>query len=83
MLLVAWACARSLPEPESEAAQLYVKYCSGSGCHGPIPPGGSNAKYWDIQYGRMLEVMEKSGIALPPPREDAMIRDYLARHALP
>lgn len=82
VLWIAWACGHSLPEPESEAAQLYVAYCSGSGCHGPIPPQGSPPKYWEIQYDRMLLTMQQSQRALPSEEQGRVILDYLQRHAL-
>jgi len=82
VLWIAWACGQSLPEPESEAAQLYVAYCSGSGCHGPIPPQGSPPKYWEVQYERMLLTMQQSARPLPTAEQDAIILDYLRRNAL-
>lgn len=81
-LWIAWACGQSLPEPDSEEAQLYVAYCSGSGCHGPIPPQGSPPRYWEIQYGRMLTLMKQSGRPLPTEAEGDRILGYLQRHAL-
>lgn len=74
-------CAPALPEPESEGGRLYVQYCSGSGCHDPIPPQVDSMGYWNNQYDRMLEIMKDAGWRLPDPREDAVIRAYLEKHA--
>lgn len=79
--LLLTACGAKLPEPESEAAQLYVAYCSGSGCHGAIPPQSDGVRYWETQYGRMIELMRTRGLDLPSAKEDQLIRDYLQRHA--
>ena len=74
-------CARGLPEPESEGAVLYVQFCSGSGCHDPIPPQSGGKGYWRIQYDRMLPIMQKAGWTLPDEEQDRKIREYLARFA--
>lgn len=74
-------CAPGLPEPESEGAQLYVQFCSGEGCHGPIPPQGGGKGYWRNQYDRMLPIMKDAGWVLPDAEQDRKIRDYLARFA--
>jgi hypothetical protein len=79
--VLAAGCGPKLPEPETRAAQLYVKYCSGSGCHGPIPPQRDIARYWDLQTDRMLVLMREQGWALPTPEEDREIRAYLHKHA--
>jgi hypothetical protein len=75
------ACAAELPEPESEAAQLYARYCAGSDCHTPIPPKAMTARLWDMQYTRMVEIMRRSGSPLPSAAEERLILDYLHRHA--
>jgi len=82
LILFTVGCAPSLPEPESEEAQLYVKYCSGSGCHDPIPPQVDSPGYWNNQYDRMIILMRDEGWPLPNPEEDRKIRDYIQRHAL-
>ena len=74
-------CARGLPEPESEGAKLYVQFCSGEGCHGPIPPQSGGKGYWRNQYDRMLPIMRDAGWVLPDPEQDRKIRDYLTRFA--
>lgn len=79
--LVMAGCARGLPEPESEGAQLYVQYCSGQGCHGPIPPQTGGPGYWRNQYTRMLGIMRERGWALPDESQEQKIRDYLERNA--
>ncbi|RKZ10412.1 hypothetical protein DRQ53_11035 [bacterium] len=75
------ACAPGLPEPESESAQLYVQYCSGQGCHGPIPPQGAGKGYWRSQYDRMIDLMIKESWPLPNEKEDLKIRAYLEKYA--
>jgi hypothetical protein len=77
-----WACGPELPEPESKGAKLYVEYCSGSGCHDPIPPQVDSMGYWNNQYDRMLVLMTDQGWKLPSPEEDRIIRAYLEKHAL-
>ena len=82
LFVVVSGCGAELPEPESEEAQLYVKYCSGSGCHDPIPPQVDSMGYWNNQYDRMIILMRDEGWQLPTPEEDRKIRDYIERHAL-
>ncbi len=74
-------CGPELPDPESPAAQLYVNYCSGSGCHDPIPPQIDSPGYWNNQYERMIILMRDRGHRLPSPKEDKMIRAYLEENA--
>jgi hypothetical protein len=74
-------CASGLPEPESDGAKLYVQFCSGAGCHGPIPPQRGGKGYWRNQYDRMLPIMKDAGWVLPDAGEERKIRDYLERHA--
>jgi hypothetical protein len=83
LLVVLAACGAKLPEPESEGAQLYVQYCSGQGCHGPIPPQQDSIGYWNNQYDRMIVLMRTEwGWPLPDAEQDRKIRDYLEKHAL-
>lgn len=81
VLIAAWNCGAKIPEPESREAQLYVAYCSGKGCHDPIPPRRGGKEYWDQQTRRMLELMRKQGRPLPTAEEQAQIDAYLRRHA--
>jgi hypothetical protein len=74
-------CAGGLPEPESEGAKLYVQFCSGEGCHGPIPPQRGGKGYWRNQYDRMLPMMKDAGWVLPDAGQDRKIREYLERNA--
>ena len=79
---VGWvACSRELPEPESRAAKLYTRHCSGEGWHGPISPRRGGKRYWDMQYARMLPLMRKEGWKLPTQAETEEILAYLHRHA--
>jgi hypothetical protein len=75
-------CGGKLPEPESRPAQLYVQYCSGRGCHSPIPPQSDVANKWKLQTDRMLALMRERGAPLPSPEEEQEIREYLRKHAL-
>lgn len=81
LLALLAGCTPKLPEAESEAAQLYVAYCSGSGCHDAIPPQSDGTRYWQMQYVRMIELMQRQGRRLPDEREAELIQDYLARNA--
>jgi hypothetical protein len=79
-LLLAVGCA-SLPEPESEDARLYVRYCSGTGCHGPILPQAGGRKYWDMQTDRMFILMRNANRPLPNEEEKKRILQYLYKYA--
>ena len=79
--LMLYACTRSLPEPESEGAQLYPQYCSGSGCHGPIPPERGGERYWVNQTERMLQIMARASMSLPTAQQKSVILEYLFRNA--
>jgi hypothetical protein len=81
LLGVAVACAPGLPEPESEDAQLYVQFCSGNGCHGPIPPQTDGMGYWNNQYDRMIVLMRDAGTPLPNAEQDRRIRAYIQKYA--
>jgi hypothetical protein len=81
LLLLAFGCGSKLPEPESPPARLYVQYCSGKGCHDPIPPKRGGAQYWELQNKRMLVLMRNQGFPLPSPAEQEEILAYLRRHA--
>ena len=81
---VGWmmACAKaSIPEPESQGAKLYVKYCSAQGCHDPIPPQGSSYPYWKNQYARWSGKLRQSGGAAPTAQEDQVILAWLKKYA--
>ncbi len=78
-LLLVLGCT-SLPEPESEGARLYVQYCSGKSCHGPIMPQAGGRKYWDGQMNRMLDIMRNKNVPLPNAQQKKIILEYLHRH---
>ncbi|MSR83451.1 MAG: hypothetical protein EXS58_11095 [Candidatus Latescibacteria bacterium] len=80
-LLLALSCSSKLPEPESRPAQLYRQYCSGKGCHDPIPPKRGGTQYWELQHKRMLELMRQQGRDLPSLAQQEEILSYLRRHA--
>ena len=81
LAIVLAGCTGELPEPDSEAAKLYVMHCSGANCHSAIPPQRSTYRIWELQYERMIELMRKSGHPLPTQEEDQKILDYLKRYA--
>jgi hypothetical protein len=74
-------CGPELPEPESHSAQLYVQYCSGSGCHSAIPPQRSSFAIWQNQYQRMLGIMTDQGWTLPNASEEKEILEYLRKYS--
>jgi len=81
-LVAVLGCAQQgLPEPESRGAQLYVAYCSGSGCHDPIPPQRDSIGYWNNQYERMIKEFNAPNNLLPSPEEEQEILAYLRKHA--
>ncbi len=81
-LATLFACAKhSIPEPESEGAKLYVQYCSGSGCHDPIPPQQSSFGYWQTQYKRWSDTLRADGVSAPNAAEDEIILAWLKKHA--
>ena len=81
LVVLTVSCGQDLPEPESRGATLYVRYCSGKGCHDPIPPGRAGRRYWDQEFERMLAYMRKQSHPLPSAEEEREIVDYLHRHA--
>ena len=78
-LLSLLGCNASLPEPESPAAQLYQKRCSV--CHRLYAPSLLTAEMWRVMLGRMEIEMQRRGVPLPTPAEQAAILDYLRKHA--
>lgn len=79
--LIVWLGCASLPEPDSPDARLYVRYCSGSGCHDPILPQAGGRRYWDLQVQRMLNVMRENGSPVPTAQQRERIIAYLHKHA--
>lgn len=73
-------CGEELPN-ESRASRLYLRYCSGSGCHAPIRLQWAGKRYWDREYERMIELIRKQVQPLPPPDEEREIISYLCWHA--
>jgi hypothetical protein len=80
---LAGCAAQELPEPESRGAQLYVRYCSGSGCHDPIPPQRDTVGYWENQYERMIKEFNAPNGLMPTPEEGRVVQEYLRKHAAP
>lgn len=79
LVLSAGGCQTSLPEPESQAAQLYRQRCSG--CHRLYTPELLRAEMWKVMLTRME--MEFSRRGLPPldPAEKKTLLNYLQKHS--
>ena len=78
-MLLATACARPLPDPESPGAQVYAAQCGM--CHRAYDPGLMTPAMWEIQVARMDEQRARRGL---PPLADGdrrAILDYLRAHA--
>lgn len=72
-------CNASLPEPESPAARLYQQRCSV--CHRLYAPSLLTSEMWRFMLGRMEMEMQRRGVPLPTPAEQASILEYLQKHA--
>lgn len=72
-------CDASLPEPESPAAQLYRKRCSG--CHRVYAPRVLTAKMWVFMVNRMEQEIQRRGLPPLSPDEKQTILDYLQTHS--
>jgi hypothetical protein len=72
-------CDASLPEPESPAAQLYQKRCSG--CHRLYAPSILTSDMWQFMLNRMDNEMQRRGLSPPTPEERATLLEYLRKHA--
>ena len=72
-----------LPEPNSQAAQLLVRYCVQ--CHDLPPPVLHTSTEWPKVLARMerrMQMMARMGSILnPTDQEQAAILNYLQRHA--
>ncbi len=78
-LLEGIGCSPDLPEPESEAAQLYVRHCSG--CHRLYHPPLLTAEMWDFMLSRMDEEFQRLGRPLLQGQERETVREYLHKHS--
>lgn len=72
-------CIPDLPEPESEAAQLYARRCSG--CHRLYRPQLLTAKMWDFVLSRMDEEFQRLNRPPLQGQERKTVREYLHKHS--
>lgn len=72
-------CASPLPEPESQAAHVYVRECGT--CHPAYPPHLLKAAMWRIQVERMEDIRKRRGLPPLTVVDEQTILDYLTRHA--
>jgi cytochrome c5 len=79
LVVIASACATSLPDPESAGAQLYGSRCSG--CHRVYLPGIMTAAMWTMQVDRMQEEMSRRGVKPLDAAEREIVLGYLRAHA--
>lgn len=72
-------CDASLPEPESPAAQLYQRRCSG--CHRVYAPSVLTSEMWKFMVARMEQEIQRR--SLPPLSTDERqsLLDYLQKHS--
>ncbi|MBE0591771.1 MAG: hypothetical protein IH616_05150 [Gemmatimonadales bacterium] len=82
--LPAGTAPAELPDPGSDGAQTYEKYCSA--CHGIPTPSSHSATDWPVVLRRMWLRTEglPAGYTVPVPdaRERVLILDYVLGHAL-
>lgn len=82
--LPAGTAAADLPDPGSEGAQTYEKYCSA--CHGLPNPSTHSATDWPVVLRRMWLRTEGLPAAytvpVPDARERVVILDYVLGHAM-
>ena len=74
------ACNATLPEPESEGAQLYAARCAG-GCHRLYAPGSMTHEMWKLQVERMQGELVRRGLPPLTTDERAVVLEYLKRHS--
>jgi len=70
---------QTLPEPQSEGAQLLQRYCGQ--CHAPPAPAAHTAREWPQVVERMKQHMVTQGKAMPDREQLREITDYLQNHA--
>jgi hypothetical protein len=79
--------AESLPGATSQGAGLLARYCNQ--CHNLPGPDRHTATAWHVVTSKMFMLMEVSSrfggvrgrVETPLPEEQAILRDYLQRHA--
>ena len=72
-------CNASLPEPESESAQLYTQRCSG--CHRLYHPGLLTTEMWQFMLVRMETEFQRMGRPALSESEKTTILKYLSTHS--
>ena len=72
-------CNASLPEPESESAQLYTQHCSG--CHRLYHPGLLTTEMWQFIMVRMQKEFQRLGRPPLSEFEKTTILEYLSTHS--
>ncbi len=72
-------CNASLPEPESPAAQLYQRRCSG--CHRLYAPGVLTAEMWTFMLARMEQEFQRRGLPPLPGEERQTLLEYLQKYS--
>ena len=78
VVVLAAACAPSLPDPESPGAELYRARCGG--CHRLYAPRTLTAAMWEMQVDRMQAEMTRRGVRpLDVGERDTVLR-YLQAH---
>jgi len=70
---------QALPEPESEEARLFQRYCGQ--CHATPMTTAHSAREWPQVVDRMKQYMVTQGRAVPDGNQLQEINDYLQRHA--
>ena len=73
------ACSAELPEPESAGAHVLAARCGG--CHRLYAPGLMTFEMWKVQLDKMHRLFAQRGIPWMPAEEEAILVDYLRRHA--
>lgn len=79
ILVGATGCGPSLPEPESQGAQVLAQRCGA--CHRVYQPSLLTAEMWRYQVGRMRELFAQRGVPWLLPADEQALLDYLAKHA--
>jgi mono/diheme cytochrome c family protein len=72
-------CNATLPEPESEGAQLYASHCNS--CHRVYAPKSMTYEMWKVQVERMQGELVRHGLPPLTERERTVVLDYLKRHS--
>jgi hypothetical protein len=77
--VLAAGCTAALPDPDAPGARVLRERCAG--CHRVFPPGSMTLAMWELQLGRMRELLARRGIPWLTPDEERALLDYLRAHA--